>query len=71
METVLSVCCHFRVSLFWISSINVPQKEMLLSTLIAYKWLHFYKNSLIGKGEKKKQTEKDLANQRLQGIGLV
>lgn len=58
METVLSVCCHFRVSHFWISSINVPQREMLSNTLVAYKWLHFYRNSLMGK---EKKRENDLA----------
>lgn len=60
METVLSVCCHFRVSHFWISSINVAQREMLSDTLVAYKWLHFLEIHLLGKN-KKREREKDLA----------
>lgn len=54
METASSGCCHFRVSHFWVSSINVPQREMLLNILVAYKWLHFYINSLFGKKREKR-----------------
>lgn len=45
------------VSHFWISSINVPQREMLLNILVAYKWLHLYINSPL----KKKKKENKLA----------
>lgn len=57
METELSVCCHFRVSHFCISSINVPQREMLSNTLVAYKWLIFIEIHLWGG----KKREEDLA----------
>lgn len=55
---------HFRVSHFWISSINIPQREMVLNIFVAYKWLHLYINSLLKKRE-------GFGNKILQGTGLV